>query len=393
MGSLLLVLIYVSFISLGLPDSLLGSAWPTLHMEISVPISYAGLISAAISAATILSSLLCDKLVRKFGVGAVTAASTALSAIGLLGFSVSSDFWMLMLWAAPYGLGAGGVDALLNNYVALHYKAHHMNWLHGMWGVGASISPYIMTFSLVRLQSWTSGYLIVSVIQAVLSTVLFISVPFWKKAQNESDDPLQGTRRKPISLVDLFSVKGAVACFFMFFCYCSMEITASLWASTYFSQKLNFTPETAAVYASLFYIGMTVGRFGSGFLAMKLADRTLIRIGGTTVAVGIALLCVTFLPILPLIGFVLIGLGCAPVYPCIIHMTPGVFGKDKSQSMIGVQIAFAYIGFMAMPPLFGALTEVFSISILPIFLITFLVLMLVLHERVLKSSRKGMSIQ
>ena len=388
MGSLLLALIYVCFISLGLPDSLLGSAWPVLHAEIGVPISFAGIISATIFIGTILSSLFSDRLLHRFGAGKVTAVSVVMTALGLLGFSISSKFWMLILWAIPYGLGAGGVDAILNNYVALHYKPQHMSWLHCMWGVGASISPYIMSFALVNLESWNYGYLIVSVIQAVLSVIIFISIPLWKKGGSDDLQVDEEIKTAPLSFREIFSTGGAVPCFLMFFCYCALELTASLWASTYLVQKWAFTPEDAAGYASMFYIGITLGRFINGFLAMKLSDRFLIRMGTLIVAVGIAFLFLPFHALFALIGFIVTGLGCAPIYPCIIHMTPDVFGKDKSQAMIGVQMAFAYVGFLVMPPLFGFIAEQTSISFLPIYLSIFLILIFVMHTLVIKKAKK-----
>ncbi len=388
MGSLLLALIYVCFISLGLPDSLLGSAWPVLHAEISVPISYAGIISATIFAGTILSSLFSDKLLHKFGAGSVTAVSVVMTALGLFGFSVSNSFWMLIACAIPYGLGAGGVDAILNNYVALHYKPQHMSWLHCMWGLGASISPYIMSFALVKLESWNYGYLIVSVIQAILSVIIFISIPLWKKGSVNSETAKDETESKVLSFREIFAINGAIPCFLMFFCYCSMELTTSLWASTYLVQKWEFMPEVAAGYASMFYIGITFGRFINGFLAMKLGDKFLIRMGAVIATVGAALLFVPLHSVFALVGFIIIGLGCAPIYPCIIHMTPDVFGADKSQAMIGVQMAFAYIGFLIMPPLFGVIAENISISLLPAYQLIFLVLIIVMHEIVLKKAKK-----
>ena len=389
MGSLLLVLIYVCFISLGLPDSLLGSAWPVLHADISVPVSYAGIISVTITVGTILSSFFSNKLLHKFGAGLVTAVSVTTTALCLFGFSISSEFWMLILWAIPFGLGAGGVDAILNNYIALHYKAQHMSWLHCMWGVGAALSPYIMSFSLVKLESWSGGYLIVSIIQAALSMVIFISIPLWKKGSANDNDTTKQIETKSLSFGQIFAIKGAIPCFLMFFSYCALEVTASLWASTYLVQNWDFSPETAAGYASMFYIGVTLGRFINGFLAMKLGDKFLIRMGTIVIAVGIALLFVPFHFMFALIGFIVIGLGCAPVYPCIIHMTPDVFGRDKSQAMIGVQMAFAYIGILAMPPLFGVIAEKISISLLPIFLAIFLVLIFVMHELVLKKAKNN----
>lgn len=388
MGSLLLALIYVCFISLGLPDSLLGSAWPVLHTEINVPMSFAGIISMTIFAGTILSSLFSDKLLYKFGAGKVTAVSVAMTAVALFGFSISNRFWTLLLWAIPYGLGAGGVDAILNNYAATHCKAQHMSWLHCMWGVGASISPYIMSFALVALNDWSYGYFIVSIIQIILSVIIFISVPLWKKDVNEAKGNAEAVESKPMSFREIFSVKGAIPCFFTFFAYCSLELTTSLWASSYLVQKWDLTPETAAGFASMFYIGITLGRFANGFLAMKLGDHFLIRMGFGVIAVGIALLFMPFHAVFALIGFAVIGLGCAPIYPCIIHMTPTVFGEDKSQAMIGVQIAFAYTGFLIMPSLFGVIADYISVSLLPIYQLLLLVLMFSMHELVARKSNR-----
>ena len=383
MGSLLLALIYICFISLGLPDSLLGSAWPVLHTEIDVPVSFAGIISMTIFLGTILSSLFSDKLLCKFGAGKVTAVSVTMTAVALFGFSISNQFWMLLLWAIPYGLGAGGVDAILNNYVALHFKAQHMSWLHCMWGVGASISPYIMSFALVKLDNWNYGYLIVSIIQIILSVVIFASIPLWKNGATNTANEEQS---KSLSFKEIFSIKGAIPCFLTFFAYCSLELTTSLWASSYLVQKWAFTPETAAGFASMFYIGITLGRLANGFLAMKLGDHFLIRMGLGIITAGIALLLVPFHSAFALIGFVIIGLGCAPIYPCIIHMTPSVFGEDKSQAMIGVQMAFAYTGFLIMPSLFGVIADYISISLLPVYQLVLLILMFLMHEFVVRKS-------
>ena len=384
MASLLLALIYICFISLGLPDSLLGSAWPVLHQEIHVPVSCAGTISMAICVCTILSSLFSDKLLRRFGAGKVTAVSIVLTAVGLGGFSASNQFWMLMLWAIPYGLGAGSVDAILNNYVALHYKAQHMSWLHCMWGVGASISPLIMSFSLTSLESWSAGYLIVSVIQAVLSAVIFLSLPIWSKG-TETSENTQVEQAKSLTFRQIISIKCAIPCFLTFFCYCSLELTTSLWASSYLVQKWAFSPEAAAGFASMFYLGVTLGRFANGFLAMKLDDHFLIRMGIVIITAGIVLLFIPIHSTFALIGFAVIGLGCAPIYPCIIHMTPSVFGRDKSQTLIGVQMAFAYIGFLVMPPLFGVIAEYISISLLPLYQLALLALMFAMHEYVARN--------
>ena len=381
MGILLLTLIYVCFVSLGLPDSLLGSMWPVVHTEISAPVSLVGTISMLTCAGTITSSLFSDKLLHRFGAGKVTAVSITMTAVAMFGFSISSQVWMFWLWAIPYGLGAGGVDAILNNYVALHYKAHHMSWLHCMWGVGASISPYIMSFALVKFNHWNYGCSIIAVIQIVLSALIFISIPLWKKGMITDNEDVQ---TKPLSFKEIFVIKGAIPCFIAFFAYCSLELTASLWASSYLVQKWELTPEAAAGFTSLFFIGVTFGRFTNGFLAMKLSDRFLIRMGFAIIAAGVVLLVVPFHAVFSLIGFVIIGLGCAPIDPCLIHMTPYVFGEDKSQAMIGVQTAFSYAGYMLMPYLFGLIADYISILLLPVYLLSLLLLVFIMHELVTK---------
>ena len=384
MTGMLLALIYVCFVSLGLPDSLLGSAWPVMHSEISVPVSYAGIISLTICAGTILSSLFSHRLLRRFGAGKVTAVSVAMTAVALFGFSVSGSFWAIILWSIPYGLGAGAVDSILNNYVALHYKAQHMSWLHCMWGLGASVSPYIMSFSLVKLNDWNWGYLIVAVIQILLSVVIFCSLPLWKKGKALYE--VEKASGRAMTFGEIFSIKGAIPCFITFFTYCSLELTTSLWASSYLVEKWSFTPDAAAGFASMFFIGITVGRFANGFLAMRFGDKGLIRMGICIIATGIVMLFLPFHYIFALVGFVVIGLGCAPIYPCIIHMTPRIFGEERSQAMIGVQIAFAYTGFIISPTLFGVIAEHISIALLPLCQLVLLAVMLVTHELAVKKA-------
>ena len=381
MFSLLLALIYLCFISLGLPDSLLGSAWPVMQNDISVPFSYAGIISMVISAGTIVSSFFSDKLVRKLGYGKMTAISVAFTAAALFGFSVSGKFYMLILWAVPYGLGAGGVDAVLNNYVALYYKAQHMSWLHCFWGVGASVSPYIMSFSLLKLSSWNMGYRIVAVIQILLSVIIFFSIPLWKTSKTEESEKTKG-----LSFKEILNIRGAKESFICFFFYCGMEVTASLWASSFLVQNRGISEETASAFASLFYLGITLGRAVNGFLAMRFSDKALIRAGSLIITLGIIFVAVPVSP-LSLAGFVIIGLGCAPIYPCIIHMTPFVFGKENSQAMIGIQMACAYMGFLLLPPLFGVAAEHITISLLPFVLLFMLLMMIITHEMIVKKAK------
>ncbi len=392
MFALLIAIIYLSFISLGLPDSLLGSAWPVMQGQLGVPLSFAGIISMIICAGTVISSLLSDRLTRTFGTGVVTAVSVAMTAGALFAFSFGNRFWMLALAAVPYGLGAGGVDAALNNYVALHLKARHMSWLHCMWGVGASVSPYIMSFALTDGLGWNGGYRIVAIIQIVLSACIFLSLPLWKsdktKTDNADGQPLSG-KQKPVGFRAIFGTKGAIACFICFFAYCSLEQTTMLWASSYMISYNSITAERAAMFASLFFIGIMAGRAVNGFLTLKFSDKTLIRAGLAIIAAGIVFIIIPSVQALTIAGFIIIGLGCAPVYPCIIHMTPSLFGEDKSQAMIGVQMASAYLGSCFAPPLYGLIANNVWLDALPYYLIFFLALMAVMHEIVVIKTKNN----
>lgn len=387
MFHLLLAIIYLSFISLGLPDSLLGSAWPTMYQEFNVPVSYAGIISMIIALGTIFSSLQSDRLTRRFGTARVTAFSVAMTAAALFGFSISHSFWMLILWAVPYGLGAGGVDASINNYVALHYSSKHMSWLHCMWGVGASAGPYIMAFAMTGGHNWNMGYRYIGFIQIALTIILFISLPLWKKnpSQISSDgSETTDTNGKALSLKEIFSIPGAKEILITFFCYCALEQTAGLWASSYLALHHGLSEEVAASFASLFFLGITFGRGVSGFITMKLNDTAMIHLGQGIILLGIIAIFLPFGDTFALIGLILVGLGCAPIYPCIIHSTPANFGAERSQALIGVQMAFAYIGTCLMPPIFGLIANHINISLFPVFLLAILILMFLMHERLLK---------
>ncbi len=391
MTQLLLAIIYLAFISLGLPDSLLGSAWPTMYIQFDVPISYAGIISMIISAGTIVSSLQSDRLTKKLGTGKVTAISVAATAVALFGFSFSHSFWALCLWAIPYGLGAGSVDASLNNYVALHYESRHMSWLHCMWGVGATAGPYIMGIALSMGQGWNMGYRYIGIIQVILTSVLIFSLPLWKGRTEETEveelqtDPAENGK-KVLSVREILKISGAREVMLCFFCYCALEQTAGLWASSYLTLHKGVSSEMAAIFASLFYIGITVGRAISGFITMKLNDIQMIRLGQGIIVAGIVAMILPGSNILAMAGLVLIGLGCAPIYPCVIHSTPAHFGADKSQAIIGVQMAFAYIGTMLMPPLFGMIARGISVALLPFYLFAILVVMIIMHELLTKKT-------
>ena len=380
MTILLLFVIYISFISLGLPDSILGSAWPTMYQELNVPVSYAGIISVIIAFGTIVSSLQSDRLTLKLGAGKVTAISVALTAFALFGFSISSSFWMLCLFAIPYGLGAGSVDACLNNYVALHYKGWHMSLLHCMWGVGAVTGPNIMAYALTNNLGWNKGYSFISLLQIILTVVLIFSLPIWKRRERIVD----GKEAKTLTLREVIKIKGVKEVLICFFCYCGVEQSAGLWASTYLSMCKGVNSEAAARFASMFFIGITIGRGLNAFIAMYLNDKTMVRIGLVIIAIGIICMFIPAPAILSLIGLILIGLGCAPIYPSLIHATPYSFGFDKSQAVIGVQMAFAYIGVLALPPLFGVIAEFTSIALLPIYITILFIMMFLSFERLQK---------
>lgn len=388
MFQLLLLIIYLSFISLGLPDALLGAAWPSMYRELHVSISYAGAISMIIAFGTIISSLQSDRLTRKLGTGKVTAISVSMTAVALFGFSTSHSFVALCLWAIPYGLGAGSVDASLNNYVALHYESKHMSWLHCMWGIGAAAGPYIMGYVLTNGRSWNSGYRVISVLQIILTMILIFSLPLWKNRPEIIDDNGQEVSAKALSLREVIRIPGAKEIMVCFFCYCALEQTAGLWASSYLSLYKGVSAETAATFASMFYIGITIGRALSGFVTMKLNDVQMIRLGQVLIAVGILIMFLPFGQTLSLVGLIVIGLGCAPIYPCIIHSTPTHFGADKSQAIIGIQMASAYVGTLLMPPVFGLIANHITVALLPVYLFIILILMFVMHEALTKKTKE-----
>ncbi|MFT3945120.1 MAG: MFS transporter [Ancrocorticia sp.] len=390
MYSLLLAIIYVAFISLGLPDSLVGSAWPVMHSDLAVPVSFAGIITMVIASGTIVSSLQSDRLTKKLGPGLVTAISVGMTAAALMGFSFSGSFLAVCLWAIPYGLGAGAVDAALNNYVALHYESRHMSWLHCFWGIGASISPFIMGYSLTSGSGWSHGYWIVSVIQIVLAVALFASLPLWKmkSAQAggaaESGDVTSNDdgAAAPIPLARALRIPGVSLILTAFMAYCAVESTAILWASTYLVDARGVDIATAARFASLFLLGITLGRFLGGFVADKFGDNQMIRYGTLITIGGIVLVALPLEnDILALAGLVIAGFGCAPIYPSIIHATPTNFGPENSQAIIGIQMAAAYTGATLMPPLFGFIATQTSLSLFPFYLAIFAVLLLVMTEK------------
>ena len=405
MFSILLLMIYLAFVSLGLPDALLGSAWPIMYQEFAVPVSYSGTVFMIICGGTILSSLNSEKLNRRFGTGKITAISVLLTAIALFGFSISHSFLMLCLFAIPYGLGAGSVDAALNHYVALHYSSRHMSWLHCMWGLGASVGPYIMGFVLQRGEPWNRGYLIVSIIQFTLAIALFCSLSLWKKKPEElkensanapgalegkaNSDGAEAPKQRALSLKEVFVIPGAKESLASFYGYCALEQTVGLWAGSFMVLALGMEEKLAASYVALFYFGITFGRFLSGFFTMKWKDEQMVLGGSAIVFFGIFLLFTPWSKALVLPALILIGLGCAPVYPSVIHSTPYNFGVEHSSALIGAQMAAAYVGTLIMPPLFGVLGRSFSMKLFPYYSMFLLLFMVFTYRRMLQVTKKA----
>lgn len=375
MASLLLPVIYLAFISLGLPDALLGSAWPSMYTELGASLSWAGIVSMIISVGTIVSALCSERLNLRLGTGGVTFLSVMLTAVALLGFSLSTSFWQLCLWAVPYGLGAGSVDAALNNYVALHYESRHMSWLHCMWGVGASIGPVIMGRALAG-GTWQGGYRTIALLQFALTAVLLLSLRLWKRPQAN----VEGADFKPHPIPELLRRPGVPQVLLCFFCYSALEATAGMWAASYCTLVRGIDAETAARWASLFYVGITIGRGVCGFLTMKISDQNMIRLGQALIAAGVVLVLAPLGQGTLFAGLITVGLGCAPIYPSIIHETPVNFGRDVSMSMTGLQMATAYVGSCLMPPLFGLLAQYVTPTLYPWFLAVILALMFAMAE-------------
>lgn len=397
MVTLLLALIYLAFISLGLPDSLLGSAWPQMHLDLGAQLSMEGIISMLISCGTVISSLFSEKIIYKFGTGMISAVSTLLTAVALFGFSVSGNFYMLCFLAIPYGLGAGAIDAALNNYVALHFASRHMSWLHCFWGIGAAVGQYVMGVAMSLGKGWRGGYLAISVIQLVLTIVLFAALPLWKINQEKNEESIT-EKKEPKKLKEIFKIKGVAFVLIAFFCYCAVEQTTGLWASSYFVINRGLSNHTAASFVGLFYIGITGGRFLSGFIADKFGDKKMIRLGICGILIGVVFLLIPanqlfssykmLKEIFPLIGLGFVGFGCAPIYPSVIHATPDNFGKENSQAIIGIQMAFAYMGVIIMPALFGIISQYITIALFPIYIMLITLVMFIMSEKMNKLKSK-----
>lgn len=390
MATFVLIIIYIAFISLGLPDGMLGAAWPTMRLGFGMPVGHAGFVSFIISGGTIVSSLFSVKVIRKFGTGKVTAFSVLLTALGLTGFALTPSFWWLFLFAVPLGIGAGAVDSALNEYIAEHYKAIHMNMLHCFWGIGAVTGPLIMSGFIKNTASWRPSYGLVAIIQFVLVTALFCSLPVWKRLENNRNTVAQSenAENQPVkerkSTLESLKIRGVKTVLICFMTYTAMELMLGLWGATYLTSIKNFESAKAAAWVSLYYGGITVGRFLAAFLSIKLDNKKLIKLGSViTIIAVISMLIGLFLKkgdVFTLAGFVLFGLGCAPIYPAMLHETPERFGKENAQSIMGFQMAVAYTASTILPPLFGLVASATTPALLPWVLAGFVLIFYIFSE-------------
>lgn len=378
--TLLIIIIYIAFISLGLPDSMLGAAWPTIRVELSLPVAGAGLISMIISGGTIVSSMASGKFISKLGTAKLTLISVFMTAIALLGFSFGKNYLWLCMMAIPLGLGAGAVDAALNNFVALHFSARHMNWLHCFWGIGATLGPIIMSVVISQSGLWQKGYLIVAIIQISLVIILLISLPLWKLFREDGqEDTIVEDNNQPI-----LRLQGIRPALLGFFCYCALESTAGLWGASYLVQAKGIAADIAAGWISVYYLGITIGRFLNGFITAKFSNPVLIRNGQLIIGIGAILLLFFNQPFINLVGLVFIGMGCAPIYPSMLHETPVRFGKNNSSKVMGLQMAFAYMGATFMPPILGLIMDKAGIQLYPVFIFVLLIIMVIGSEKINK---------
>lgn len=379
---ILLMIIYLAFISLGLPDALLGVAWPLVRQEWTMGLDAAGLISIVVTVGTISSSLLSGKLIKRFGEGKITFMSGLLTGIALLGYSVAPSFIWFILLALPLGFGAGSVDTALNHFVATHFKAHHMNWLHSFWGVGATAGPLLMGSIIASTGSWRKGYLFVALIQLFLAAIIFISLPLWKKHAAEqaeqTNQDLEENNNSISSSKYIVLRPGVPFALLIFMVYCAGEYAMGLWGASYLIQKRELALETAASWVALYYGGITAGRILAGFISFKLNNKQLITLGVLIAFVGSIFLVANLSNGLSMMAFILIGLGFAPIFPSMVHETPKRFGNKIAQSVIGYQMASAYIGVAVFPPLLGVVMQRSGIGLYPFFILGCVVLLGVL---------------
>ncbi len=389
MTTFLLLIIYLAFISLGLPDSILGAAWPAMRPDFGAPLETAGYLFMTVAGGTIISSLVSGKVLKRFGTGKVTVVSVLMTAAALLGFYFAPSVAWLLVCAIPLGLGAGAVDAGLNDYVATHYQAHHMSWLHCFWGVGATLGPIIMAQFILEENAWRSGYLVISILQFTLVIILLFTLPLWNRVTKSSKITLieeeeaakitpNGEDVKDAKPLQIKGVKLALASFLF---YCSVEATVGLWGSSFLVNVKDLSPATAAKWVSFYYAGITLGRLITGFITFKMTNRTLIQVGQIIALTGAIILVIPLPSLFSLIGFIIVGLGLAPIFPCMLHETPTRFGKQHSQTIMGYQMAVAYTGTTFMPPLLGFVASQTTIGIFPVCVAMFIFAMLLSSEK------------
>ncbi|MEI2396311.1 MFS transporter [Paenibacillus phytohabitans] len=395
MATVFLIIIYMAFISLGLPDSMLGAAWPIMRLDYGAPVETAGLLSMIVVAGTIISSLASSAVLKRLGTGMVTFISVAVTALGLLGFSYSSSVVWLAVLALPLGLGAGSIDTGLNNYVATHYKAHHMSWLHCFWGIGAMLGPIIMSRYIAGGDSWRTGYFTVSMIQFALVVLLFISLPLWKRSGKSGSPQAENVRNEPETVMaaeaasgNVLRIKGVKLAMITFLFYCGVEATVGLWGSSYLVNVKGVSAATAAGWVSLYYGGITAGRLLTGFITFRFSNKELIRGGLVISMLGALVLALPLPAVFSLVAFILIGLGSAPIFPCMLHETPARFGQANSQKIMGYQMALAYTGGAFLPPLLGWVAARSSFMILPLVMIGYIIVMILSSEQINSMMKK-----
>ncbi|MNO41259.1 Glucose/mannose transporter GlcP [compost metagenome] len=389
MATFFLIIIYLAFISLGLPDSLLGSAWPVMRMDLNASLGTAGILSMVIAVGTIVSSLMSGVILKRFGTGKVTLISCIMTAVALLGFAGSPSLVWLIIAAIPLGLGAGSVDAGLNSYVATHYKAHHMSWLHCFWGVGATLGPIIMGSFISGEGLWRQGYLTVAYIQLSLVIILFVTLPLWDRVAGgknnlkaDSDHEFNDPELEHIAEnTKPWKLRGVKLAMLTFLFYSAIETSMGLWGSSFLVNIKDIPASTAATWVSFFYLGITFGRMVTGFITFRMSNKKLIRYGQLIALIGTVLLVFPLPTIVSLIGFMIIGLGLAPIFPCMLHETPVRFGKKHAQSIMGFQMATAYTGTTLVPPFIGLLASNFTLGIFPAMIVIFAIVMLLCTEK------------
>lgn len=386
MATFLLVIIYIAFIGLGIPDSLFGTAWPAIYTDFGLPISFGSFVTVIVSLGTIISSVISGKVIRFFGTKTVSAFSTLLTAVALIGFSLSPNLWIMCLLAVPLGIGAGAIDVALNNYVSLHYSATHMSFLHCFYGVGVSVSPYIMSLVISGNLGWRGGYKIAFILQAAITALMFFTLPIWEKVHPEKNVDSQKENTK-LSFGEIIKIQGVKLMCLLFFTSCAIELTCGGYGSTFLVEYKGISADRAATVIMIYYIGETLGRFLSGVLASKIHSWKIINYGVIILGTALVLLLLPSHAYISAVAMFLIGLGNGPLFPNFNYLTPENFGNEVSQSVMGIQMASAYIGSMLSPVICGILGQKIGMVIFPVYLLMFYIIMVPSLKKVEKIVR------